>query len=398
MSLGGGAVLFINNDPLNPGEGSSPLFVGMWLLLYSITFLWCFLLGFKVRKSQLLVFVIPAFMLLSSFWSLDFSKTFVYSLCFLFNVVFALQVVRYFALDQLLIFLSKIIIFMMVSGLVLYYIGFSNVIYFDVHDRETLIGGVPVRGLFNHKITAGIYSAFCFLLIVKYYDGLVKVLLLILTLYFNLKTGSATGVGILIFGLLLYSFNSLLLTMKIKAPVYIVSIIALVFFVISISVSYGTDLLEFFGRDPTLTGRTTLWTWGIETAFEKPVLGWGYVGYNGTNAAGLIADSFIEFSNYNVPHFHESYIQILVEGGLVVFLLYFSTIVFSIFYLFEFSSLVRNKRSTLICLSILMSILVSAGFVHVLSRYNNFTTIFVFLTFLYSLKFHEEIRSCRYDS
>lgn len=387
MSLGGGAVIFVNNDPYGVSEGSSFLFVGLWLILYCLTFLWFFIIRFKISKKSLLVFIFPFLMILSSFWSSVWDKTFFYSVCFLFNMIFVLQVVNLFNLDQLLRFLTKLLIFMMLVGTVLYYLGYSNVIYFDIHGRETLLGGLPVRGLFNHKITAGIYSAFCFLLVMRYYVGFVRFVLLAFTLFFNLQTGSATGVIILVSGVVLYYFNFLLLVMEVKVTKYIFSVGLLVLFVTTTGIVYGADLLEFFGRDPTLTGRTTLWVWGLEAAFERPFFGWGYVGYNGTNAAGLVADTFIEFANYNVPHFHESYIQILVESGFVGFLIYIFIIFFSVYSLYSMAIILNYRNASLLCLSIFMSILISGGFVHVLSRYNNFTTIFIFLVFMYSLNF-----------
>jgi O-antigen ligase len=39
------------------------------------------------------------------------------------------------------------------------------------------------------------------------------------------------------------------------------------------------SMLSFFGKDPTLTGRTTLWPLVVDQISEKPTLGWGFYGF-----------------------------------------------------------------------------------------------------------------------
>ena len=38
-------------------------------------------------------------------------------------------------------------------------------------------------------------------------------------------------------------------------------------------------LLEMIGKDPTLTGRTEIWTYVIKDIGMKPFLGWGYYAF-----------------------------------------------------------------------------------------------------------------------
>ena len=41
---------------------------------------------------------------------------------------------------------------------------------------------------------------------------------------------------------------------------------------------YNADLLlSFFGKDPTLTGRTDIWLATLDLIKQKPLLGWGYM-------------------------------------------------------------------------------------------------------------------------
>jgi exopolysaccharide production protein ExoQ len=75
-------------------------------------------------------------------------------------------------------------------------------------------------------------------------------------------------------------------------------------------------LLEMIGRDPTLTGRTVLWEWGVRAILERPVTGWGFTGYF-HSPQGAIPSLYVpEFQNYEIAHFHNSYIQTAVDLGL----------------------------------------------------------------------------------
>ncbi|MFZ8379515.1 hypothetical protein ACO1LW_13610, partial [Staphylococcus aureus] len=64
-----------------------------------------------------------------------------------------------------------------------------------------------------------------------------------------------------------------------------------------------TDVLDFLGRDVTLTGRTILWNWGIEVWAQRPILGWGYGAYFATPEAAAFAQTIPEFRSWDVPHF-----------------------------------------------------------------------------------------------
>lgn len=77
-------------------------------------------------------------------------------------------------------------------------------------------------------------------------------------------------------------------------------------------------VLGMFGKDTTLTGRTYLWQQGIEAAHEHPVLGLGYQGFwviGSPWAEKLWADFAI--AGKTGFHFHNTYIEITVENGLV---------------------------------------------------------------------------------
>lgn len=81
-------------------------------------------------------------------------------------------------------------------------------------------------------------------------------------------------------------------------------------------------ILEFLGKDPTLTGRTLIWSHVMDNISEKPLLGWGYAAFwvPGNPAATQIAEAL----NWTAPNAHNGLLEFWLDVGLVgtsVFLL-----------------------------------------------------------------------------
>ena len=85
----------------------------------------------------------------------------------------------------------------------------------------------------------------------------------------------------------------------------------------------GLDLLlGAFGKDSTLTGRTYLWAEGFAAAWQSPVVGVGYYAYwvQGFSEAERLWEEFYIGSRSGF-HFHNTYIEVLVELGFIGLLL-----------------------------------------------------------------------------
>jgi exopolysaccharide production protein ExoQ len=74
-------------------------------------------------------------------------------------------------------------------------------------------------------------------------------------------------------------------------------------------------LLGAMGKDPTLTGRTEVWSYVISDIYQRPLLGWGY------NAFWSFANpAALEISNavhWTVPQAHNGLLEILLNVGVV---------------------------------------------------------------------------------
>ncbi|MNZ25842.1 O-Antigen ligase [compost metagenome] len=379
-AMGLAAVLFVPTDSSGSEPGSSLSFILCWIVLYAISILYLLKLPKPITKSNLGILAIPLYFIISTIWSLSPSKTATYSSCLLLNTIFAVTLTRWAKPEALFKIILNTNILLISAGLLFYLAGSDLVIYHDIHERENILGSTPIRGFYNHKITAGYYAGLSFFIAIILLDGLKRFATCSLLLFFILLTGSSSALSLIPIGFLLLA--TLLYLGKLRASR---GFIILVFGLIPLSIIIAAinlyePVLTALGRDTTLTGRTLLWGWGIETALQRPLLGWGYVGYNGSELAQIKALSFKEFENYQVPHFHNSYIQYLVDFGTVIgstiILLYFFT---AIFFAKHYARS-KSKSALLISFSIFW-IMFSGFFVHTMGRYNDLSMII----FMYSL-------------
>lgn len=113
---------------------------------------------------------------------------------------------------------------------------------------------------------------------------------------------------------------------------------------------YG-EVLEMFGKDRTLTGRTDLWADGLGFAMNHPLLGNGYSAFwvQGRPEAEVLWEEFYIKERMGF-HFHNLYIQTWVDLGLIG--LFF---IVSIVFTFCYTSIKRviNEGSTIMSVLLL---------------------------------------------
>ena len=74
--------------------------------------------------------------------------------------------------------------------------------------------------------------------------------------------------------------------------------------------------LGLIGKDPTLTGRTDIWSAVIELIYEKPVLGWGYRAmWVPTDLVTMWVDK--KCGDWGVPSAHNAFLEVTLELGLL---------------------------------------------------------------------------------
>jgi exopolysaccharide production protein ExoQ len=114
-----------------------------------------------------------------------------------------------------------------------------------------------------------------------------------------------------------------------------------------------TAILEFFGKDSTLTGRTDLWEAGITYFLNNPIFGNGYLAFwvEGRPEAEALWEEFYIFNKTGF-HFHNLFIQTLVDLGLIGLFLLLLPI--SVFLFKSIQSLILNGSNlkTIFCISL----------------------------------------------
>jgi exopolysaccharide production protein ExoQ len=92
-------------------------------------------------------------------------------------------------------------------------------------------------------------------------------------------------------------------------------------FVFTIFLVNYYDLLNFLGKDPTLTGRTEIWELGVYAFLDRPLFGYGYSSFWSSNSPH--GGQFIQWSLVWGPSsMHNGWFEILLQLGLIGLVLY----------------------------------------------------------------------------
>ncbi len=79
--------------------------------------------------------------------------------------------------------------------------------------------------------------------------------------------------------------------------------------------SHSGQILEFMGKDATLTGRTGVWEVAFDRALERPILGYGFRAYWTPENKRRLKPT--EDWSDGIGHAHNTYIDLMVELGLL---------------------------------------------------------------------------------
>jgi exopolysaccharide production protein ExoQ len=86
--------------------------------------------------------------------------------------------------------------------------------------------------------------------------------------------------------------------------------------------SEADTMLAALGRDPTLTGRTVLWTFVAESIRQRPWLGYGFSAF--WTSSNTASRAIIDELHWSTPHAHNGFLDLTLELGVIglaVFLL-----------------------------------------------------------------------------
>lgn len=197
------------------------------------------------------------------------------------------------------------------------------------YSEDVLDGTVNFVGAFASKnqigfvASLGIYFSVVFLAFLRgsRMSFIAMVPVVLLSAYMLAVSHSATSVASIpaVLALVVLLAMSKLLSRRYRRVIFLVGAGLLV---VSAFAAMNMGLLDFvlniFGKDSTLTGRTYLWEQGWNAAQKSPILGVGYAAYwvQGFSEAERLWNEFYITSRTGF-HFHNTYIEALVELGSV---------------------------------------------------------------------------------
>ncbi|MEZ8914106.1 O-antigen ligase family protein [Vibrio lentus] len=385
--MGFNASILVPVDRVGTVTGSNVLYSLSWFVIYTCIIFLFFKSKPKFNLKIYIIYSLVAFHFMSSAWSLQPSRSILYSVSFLNNIVFVHYLFSRFNLIQIVDMMLKSIITIVTLSLLFWIVDYQVVYYFDVHSRSNFLGTQPIRGFFNHKIPASVVASIAIIMSIFVEKLKIKYVTISIMLFFVLLTGSSSGVAVFCLGIGYYIYTGLCIKIGLPTPKYILTTCLIITILFLTYYKFGEDFLILLNRDPTLTGRTILWAWGVETGQENPIFGWGYFGYFGSILSGNVAETYVEFANYDVPHFHNSFIQMFVDSGG----LYTLSFILMIIYVARKSyRLALEGNNIFKLISVLNAMIFFASFIMLTYlRYNDFITVMFFIYLYGVLNFKE---------
>jgi O-antigen ligase len=381
--MGANAVILM--PPRNFGaSGTNTWFTVSWLLLAAMVLMLTLVNIRRNATSLIIAMCFSLYVLSSALWSPASTETLTYGALLAANIFAAHLMASDLELSEIVAVIGSTALILCVIGLIAYHLGVTQAFYFDPHGRPNIFGGQPYRGLFVHKITAGLYASLGTVWAMSYLRGIRRIVALGVFAYCVALTSSSTGVILLSGAVMLTIAILYVASRRVSRPSFF--LLATTTSVVALSgiAAYWSDLLGALGRDETLTGRTTLWSLGIDTWSARPIFGWGFAGYFNSPNALALRQQAAEFQNYDIPHFHQSYIQTAVDLGLTGVI----TLVFLVAFVLwrSYARIVIDGERAGVATFAMTGVLVVASMVmYTFVTYNSMAT-FALLVFFFALR------------
>jgi len=392
-TLGANAVLLIPVDALG-NSGDNTIFSLSWVLLHMISVL-VLLTSRSLRAVPVLIAVgIGGLIVLSAAWSVAWMDSLVYGMMAAGNILTACVLASERSLPDIAKMMLRVLTVMVLAGMLGALIGYGQVFDVDPHARPNYLGSEPIRGFFAHNIMAGFFSATGAVLAMTLLRGIRRILVLAAFILFVLWAGSATGFLLAVAGIIIVPLAQLIVPrvplgglLAVGTPIGLLAA--------AVVSQIWVPVVELVGRDPTLTGRTLLWEWGFGAITERPVLGWGFFGYFNSEYGALPSRYTYQFWEYDIPHFHNSYVQTGVDLGLLglLILLFVLSYTTATAYLYASSATTQTGvRTGIALLMVMVTFLIASPTEVIFVTYNHFGTFGLFAMFFGLMRHRQEQR------
>ncbi len=219
-----------------------------------------------------------------------------------------------------------------------YSLAVGDYYYDPIDGAYSFVGAFASKNQFGFFASLGIYFAFAAIVLLRTRGVAMAgaLLLSVLSAYCLVASQSATSMITVVVAIAAgFAARALLLFPPLTRKVLFWLGVALAVLSLFAASKLGAfdAVLAMFGKDPTLTGRTYLWSQGITAAARNPLLGCGYQAYwvHGSPEAERLWEEFYITARTGF-HFHNTYIETMVElgaVGLVLLVVFFLSVLAS---------------------------------------------------------------------
>jgi exopolysaccharide production protein ExoQ len=262
-----------------------------------------------IRSGAVILFGLAGLLLCSTLWSLSPALSFRQNLLFISGVIGAIGIVETCDGDEIMDLIARICFLAAAASLVLMVVDPST----------ALEEGGELRGVFSQKNTLGVgmtIGALATLHRWRSQEGrkLSSIVFLVTIIAATLESRSSTSFVVIAVFIVMDVMIRLIQKEGNYRSVGVVGISVVTVFLV-IAIPFRDDVIQFLGKDPTLTGRTDIWAMAIPNIDDKLFFGWGYMAFWSSDNPVALAIS--DAVGWRVPHAHNGILEIMLNVGLV---------------------------------------------------------------------------------
>lgn len=263
-----------------------------------------------ITAGGILALALVCFLLLSALWSVDPPITVRRGVIYLWFIIGTIGVAGSLDGDEVMDLLAMVCGLSAAATIVLLVISPSDAL---LPYSSALRGVFPHKNLFGQVMAIGTLVS-VHLIRINRSRRLFKISVLIMFIVLTFLSKSSTAMLTMS---LFCAVNGIVALFRKGGLARILGAFSIMVLVpTAVIVALNPDsLLEMVGKDPTLSGRTDLWSYLLNYVYERPILGWGFRAFWSPNNPAVFEISTAV--NWTVLSAHNGLLEMLLEGGIV---------------------------------------------------------------------------------
>jgi exopolysaccharide production protein ExoQ len=315
--------LLVDSSNLQAVDEGSAVTMVLWSFLYVIVAL----RGIKryrhiatlIRDNKFLILLV-LLAVASTAWSEDPGVTFRRSIALLGSTLIGIDFAIHYSIREQLRFLCVVLGFFVISSIVVQ-VFFPGLIPDVNFDTTAWHGVVAFKGNFAKMVVLAALAVICYVRPRSFLSDCLFITAVTSVAVALISAAHSIEALIIMIAMLVAIPLSRILLLNRRVRV----LAALIILVTAIPIVYwaitNVDLLtSAMGRDPTLTGRVTLWQLSLSNIARSPLYGYGFTAF--WVAASPEANLIREMVHFDTPHAHNGYIDLALALGLLGLVLF----------------------------------------------------------------------------